>query len=635
MSAKCNRIGVILILVCFLTTGCVFVKLKQEVKEGKLSTVIVGHVSTQAPVDGPIIVAAYSRHKGKREIIHYTILHDRGEFELVVSNGNYHVFAYIDRNSNLIYDAGELAGQYGEPKMIAAPAGGVVSNINIVIPKPGKSIDWHHGQPIAENKPQRLYSRLAGTIVDIDDERFMDENGSQGFWEPLSFYKTFGGTIYFLEEYDPNKIPILFIHGAGGTPKGWKYFVENMDRTRFQPWLFYYPSGARMRSMSHLLLWKLENLHIKYKFDQMVITAHSMGGLVARSFIMDHSVGFPYVKLFISLATPWGGDKMAEYGVKQAPAVIPCWIDMQPDGDFIQSLYQKRMPEDVSFYMFYGHRGSRNPFLSNNDGTITLSSLLDRRPQAEAKMSYAFDEDHVSIIYSKEVVDQYNIIINSFAAEHSDSTLPSGGYIKLNFTYDYPINNGRPWPRLVLSTISKKQTDIEVALRPDDNGKVLGPFPYGNYIASIFAEGVKPIKNRLPVSVESNHTNELTFSLIPDGTLTAYVTTAIKPENKVVGMPGWEYRPQDNTIVVRSISLKGAGISRTFHPVDLENFNWRDMETSRTDYCYNGYLRVFGLPAGEYELVIKADGHKNLVKKQLVTPGRESSAVFYELTPEM
>ena len=34
----------------------------------------------------------------------------------------------------------------------------------------------------------------------------------------------------------------------------------------------------------------------------------------------------PYIKLFISLATPWGGDRMAEYGVKQSPAVIPSWI---------------------------------------------------------------------------------------------------------------------------------------------------------------------------------------------------------------------------------------------------------------------------------------------------------------------
>ena len=156
--------------------------------------------------------------------------------------------------------------------------------------------------------------------------------------------------------------------------------------------------------MSHLLLWKLVNLQTKYQFNKIYITAHSMGGLVAKSFIVNHGRQFPYVKLFISLATPWGGNSMAEYGVRQSPAVIPSWIDMQPEGDFIKSLYRVKIPEDVNFYMFSGHRGSRNPFRSNNDGTIELASIQDLRAQSEAKMNYSFNEDHASILLSKEVV---------------------------------------------------------------------------------------------------------------------------------------------------------------------------------------------------------------------------------------
>ncbi|OEU50168.1 MAG: hypothetical protein BA866_01290 [Desulfobulbaceae bacterium S5133MH15] len=36
--------------------------------------------------------------------------------------------------------------------------------------------------------------------------------------------------------------------------------VEKLGQI-LQPWFFSYPSGARIRSMSHLLLWKLLNLH--------------------------------------------------------------------------------------------------------------------------------------------------------------------------------------------------------------------------------------------------------------------------------------------------------------------------------------------------------------------------------------
>jgi hypothetical protein len=285
--------------------------------------------------------------------------------------------------------------------------------------------------------------------------------------------------------------------------------------------------------------------------------------------------------------------------------------------------------------MFYGHRGSHNPFRSNNDGTITMSSLLDRRPQTEAKMNYAFDEDHASILYSKEVLDQYNTIINTFDANQRASPHPAAGYIKLNYKYNYPGDRAHPWPKLILRTMGKKQTETVVALGPEDNGKVLGPYPCGNYSASIFAEGVKPQKKRVPVSIQSNHVNELNFVFTPDGTFSGYITTAIKQENKVAGMPGWEYRPEDNKIRLHSITLKGATTNRTLHQLKDEDFNWSELEISRTDYCYNGYLRFFGLPAGEYELVVKGEGFATFVEKGiLVVPGKEKGFEFYELTPE-
>ncbi|MEJ2662108.1 MAG: alpha/beta hydrolase, partial [Desulfobacteraceae bacterium] len=284
---------------------------------------------------------------------------------------------------------------HGNPKRVRAPAVGVVFDIDMEIPEKGNKIVIAPGTEISSIKPRKLYSRQAGVITDLDDERFSEEYGIKGFWEYGSFFEELGGNIYFLEEYDPEKIPILFIHGATGTPKGWRFFIDHLDRTRFQPWFFYYPSGNRIDSMAYLLLWKLVNLQSKFQFNTIYITAHSMGGLVARSFIVNYGRQFPYVKLFVSLATPWGGDRMAELGVQQSPVVIPSWIDMQPEGDFIKSLYRKKLPQNVNFYMFCGYKGSRNPFRSNNDGTITLSSIMDYRPQSEAKMNYVFNEDRV------------------------------------------------------------------------------------------------------------------------------------------------------------------------------------------------------------------------------------------------
>ena len=173
-----NRMSVTLLIICLVTTGCALIKLKKENTEGLASTVLVGRISTAFPGKGPIIVAAYSMNQGKREVAHYTVLHDFGEYELMVAKGNYYVFAYWDKNSNLIYDAGEPAGQYGDPKMVTAPAGGVVGDIHIAIPEKTQNIDVPSGFEISSVKPNKLYSRLAGAIIDLDDELFF-----RGTWK--------------------------------------------------------------------------------------------------------------------------------------------------------------------------------------------------------------------------------------------------------------------------------------------------------------------------------------------------------------------------------------------------------------------------------------------------------------------
>jgi len=614
--------GILFLVVCVIVAGCAMVKLNKEVSQGQASTVLVGRVSTEFPGKGPIVVAACTVDQGKKEIEHYSVLHEHGEFELMVRKGNYYVFAYWDKNSNLIYEAGEPAGQYGEPNTVAAPEGGVVPEINIAITEKLQPIDVPPGFEISSDQSHKLHSRQAGAIVNLDDDLFSAENGIKGFWEPVSFYKEIGGSIYFLEAYDPHKIPILFIHGAADTPGSWKYFIDNIDRTRFQPWLFYYPSGTRIQSMAYLLSWKLGNLQIKYNFDQLYVTAHSMGGLVARSFIMEHG---SIVPLFVSLATPWGGVKMAEYGVNQSPAVIPSWIDVQPESAFIQSLYRKRMPETVNFYMFYGHRGSRNPFRSNNDGTIALSSLLDSRPQSEAKMNYAFNEDHASILNSRAVLDQYNAIINGFDQQNGAVSKQSGGYLKLLFSYNDPAEQVRPQPILVLQPVGNKLAETIVNLNANDSGRILGPFPVGDYLASFGA--IRALgKKYVPVTIGNNETSELSYVLTPDNIISGYIATALKPEDRVAGMP-------DEHITIQSITLKGEEIHRTPQIFGEEDVVSVDQFIQRIDSYHKGNFIFFGLPPGEYTLFIRAQGYRPFTKRHFVKAGKQTGHMYIRLTP--
>ncbi len=631
LNLKC--LGVLLAFFVVITSGCAMIKLKKEVSQSLASSILAGRISTESTEQGMIVVVAYAITEGNRNVAHYSVLHEAGGYELMVPAGEYYVCAYWDKNSNLIYDDGELAGQYGAPKLVSAPAGGVVLEINLNIPRKRTDIELPVDFVISRERPRMLKSRQAGAIVKLDDERFSPENGSRGLWEPFDFFKKIGGNIFFLEEFDPEKIPILFIHGAGGTPKGWEYFINNIDRERFQPWLFYYPTGVRLKSMSYLLFWKLYNLQIKYKFDTLYLTAHSMGGLVARSLIMDYGRHTPYVKLFIALATPWGGDQMAEYGVKQSPAVIPCWIDMQPEGEFLQSLYRDKLPDTVSFYMFTGHRGSRNPFRANNDGTIALASLLDLRPQSEAKMNYAFNEDHASIVDSSAVLAQYNAVINTFDQD-SQAKRIAGGYIKVDFRYDYPLDGSRPRPILVLRPENKGAAATQVHLSPDDSGRRIGPFPAGDYTASLMAPSIKPDRHHVPVAITSNVTHAVKFTLSPDGMIYGHVTAAPDAEDRSAGMPAEQYLPGDREVNIQKVTLKGAGIMRTIRHMENENINYYDYFLSSTDYCNKSYFNFFGLPAGEYEVKITAEGFQPSLNTYTVKPGQPVYLQATELVPE-
>lgn len=323
---------------------------------------------------------------------------------------------------------------------------------------------------------------------------------------------------------------------------------------------------------------------------------------------------------------------MAEYGVKQSPAVIPSWMDMQPEGDFIQSLYREKLPEAVDFYMFYGFRGDRNPFNSNNDGTIDLASLLDRRSQAEASMAYAFDEDHASIIYSKVVVDQYNAIINTHYARHRALHQSPGGYVKVNFSFDYQANGARPWPHLILRADGKEENETVIKLSPTDSGKTLGPFPSGRYDVRLTADSVKTAKKWVPISIKPDSANEVDFVFTPDGTVSGYVTKNVKPGDRSAGMPSWVNRPEDNTVDVQSITLAGNGIRRTLDA--CLDADWKEKNVARQDFCVKGYLHFFNLPAGKYELAIQARGYQPHIREIEVRPGTEGAFNFIHMVSE-
>ena len=600
-------------LLCLGVVGCGLLKLGGESRSMPSYTVLVGRVSSVAPWDKPVVVVAYSVHKRRIEIAHRVLLHEIGAFELLVPRGAYLLFAFGDANGNLRYDAGEPAGAHAGGEPVAAAGEGVITFLDIAI-----SRDGHPTMPVgtsfAPPDGGTLRSTQAGAIARLDDPVFSAQMGRYGYWAPLEFYREMGGNIYFAEPYDPAKTPVLFVHGAAGTPRDFTFLAKGIDRSRYQPWFFYYPSGASVETMAQLLYWKLQNLQTRYGFLRMHLVAHSLGGLVAREFLAERGAEFPYVKLFVSLSTPWGGDAFAAFGVRQSPAVIPSWNDLVPEGALLQRLFDKKLPPGTEYYLLFGHRGRGTLlFLPPSDGTITVESQLAAAAQAEARMSYGFNETHESILVARPVLAQLDTLLAT-ADEPPESPVREGR-LRVRYTYAGPANVPRAPPMLLLTPVDERAARITLPLEPQASGRVLGPFPAGAYDVALLAHAFRTEPTRIPLSIGDRKTTTLGFRLIPQGVLSGYVTqaaTTVPPGTVAAPLAG---------VKLESITLTGPGVRRTLTPSDDDEEDADTRYLEGADHAGPTTFSFVGLPEGEYELSIRAQGYQPNVSWHRVVPG--------------
>ncbi|WP_338688253.1 esterase/lipase family protein [Haloferula helveola] len=99
--------------------------------------------------------------------------------------------------------------------------------------------------------------------------------------------------LLMVQPYDPDRIPVLFVHGLQDTPASFApmYFDLMADpaiREKYQFWAFSYPSGYPYPMPASLLREQLDEvaaLHPGHK--DIVIIGHSMGGLISRLMVTD------------------------------------------------------------------------------------------------------------------------------------------------------------------------------------------------------------------------------------------------------------------------------------------------------------------------------------------------------------
>jgi hypothetical protein len=89
---------------------------------------------------------------------------------------------------------------------------------------------------------------------------------------------------------------------------------------------------------------------------------------------------------------------------------------MVPGCPFNTSLFARKLPEFVTYALFFSYRGNCSLFLENNDGAVELSSELDVRAQSGVRWIRGYDEDHESILTSPELIAQLNRLMSTETA---------------------------------------------------------------------------------------------------------------------------------------------------------------------------------------------------------------------------
>jgi len=240
--------------------------------------------------------------------------------------------------------------------------------------------------------------------------------------------------LYFLQPYDPDRIPVVFVHGLISTPFDWVKTINGLQadpeiRKRYQFWVFAYPTGNPVLYSSLRLREELARADQFYpNHKDYVLVGHSMGGLLSQAQVTnvsrsdwERTVGGPMMELFATLkpadlvakattfkansrikrvvfvCTPHRGSKMAsggigELGIKliSLPVDLQTTLKSEIPPESLRKINNGRLPNSVSnlkpnapylavmnkqsigapYHSIIGNRGKPGPLADSSDGVV-------------------------------------------------------------------------------------------------------------------------------------------------------------------------------------------------------------------------------------------------------------------------
>lgn len=192
--------------------------------------------------------------------------------------------------------------------------------------------------------------------------------------------------LYMHEPYDPEKIPIIMIHGLRSGPLAWLEMTNELQgdpeiRPAYQIWHYFYPSGLPYLYNGAILRRQIRELHrldpngTHAALRSMVVIAHSMGGLLAKTLVVS-----PGTSLWDTFVT------VGPEEVKGDPEDIERWKDML--------IFEPVPSIDRVIFLSTPHRGSKlaDAFIGR------FSSSLIRLPEDYSDLFHRITEANWDVI---------------------------------------------------------------------------------------------------------------------------------------------------------------------------------------------------------------------------------------------
>ncbi len=399
----------LILLILFISglfvSSCALKDLKDDLKEIEQTYGYFKGQASGAEEGASILVGLFKRDEEGMTLANVRAVSLGESFYILVQDADYTLLAFSDSNGDFAYQPGEPAARLDDPVINWARDLEIEDRIDYEAlqiqqidltskTKLEQELDFSLGALRDENKVSKNFLQA----VSWDDERFSAENVKLGMWKPGSFLEKIGYGLYVLKEFDPTQKSILLVHGINDSPRVFES-LANAIPADYQLLLFHYPSAASLEYTSYILSEVLDELVRRNQIPQLDIIAHSMGGLVGKGMIYqaDEAVR-QRMRLFISLASPFGGHASAASGIKWGPVIAPAWWAMAPGSPYLQKLDGLDLLHGPNHHLIFTFSQAVGGKSKGDDGVVTVKSQLTESAQRNATALYGIADNHAGVV---------------------------------------------------------------------------------------------------------------------------------------------------------------------------------------------------------------------------------------------